>query len=734
MPLASNTSNIILISGTQTLPKESLSSNTAITGCKPGATKYKPIQPKPINLPNHAYQEEENVCFAPNSLSTLADKRRHSVTSIFSADTVNNCDANIKKEFDDLASELKITNSQDSDKNYKRQMEEKDFQFMTKKRHVENICQGQVDHAANGSPHLDSSDLKVNEIETEALYEYLSTNVSSFETVNNNNNGEQKESIGQIRKLLQNNLTPANLNNNVANFAPTVNPNQPAVAKSQFSFDNSLLCNYLTKDSNTIANLPNRQVPIPPSPNSRRNAFSFQPISPRTTPVIPENATLDVYLLPKAANNGFNGQYKQMNTVSVGPSQPPSEANSPFVSPRNTPIPTGPSSRSRNNSGQSQYSNFRQTPLQSFDSGVSSISSSPFISPQTTPIPATRIRSIDNGNISRNFARVRHSSGPGGPVNRSQVSNVMLYNRSNSLSPMIGENLFTNSQPFNQTLLSNALNENGAEESGKLFNEDLMNKLNIVNQSDEQEKNSLLVMAGLDSAQLQMATNPAKLRQRHFSNPYGAATMVKNENEESNSIKALLNRSHSVPLHQMFDSSMFDSAPLGSQLNDFTTGTQVNAFMPMMRGEDGGKQFSDNTITSEAFELSQANNPTGNGANRSATIQTNEMISSSLDDILNNNDSLIQSGQDLIVSSVQLNPGISATSNGESNQHSTVEDLNVNSPLLMTKSDSDELNDLLIGDSEHFPTIDEFRDCDNDFSNIALENTTNSYDDYIKFN
>ncbi|GIX88185.1 DNA-binding protein Rfx5 [Caerostris extrusa] len=75
-------------------------------------------------------------------------------------------------------------------------------------------------------------------------------------------------------------------------------------------------------------------------------------------------------------------------SIAVGPSQPPSNAGSPFISPRSTPVSM---CRSRHSSGQSTYSTSRHTPFQSFDSGVSSVSSSPFISPQPTPVPVSTV-------------------------------------------------------------------------------------------------------------------------------------------------------------------------------------------------------------------------------------------------------------------------------------------------------------------------------------------------------
>ncbi|OTF83892.1 hypothetical protein BLA29_000152, partial [Euroglyphus maynei] len=217
------------------------------------------------------------------------------------------------------------------------------------------------------------------------------------------------------------------------------------------------------QSSNLVNNSQQQQQQLSSPNSSRNNAFIFQPISPRNTPTIQENSTLDMNIFSNN-NNGtkimpVTSQHKHIQTgnvsnISAAQSQPSSEANSPFVSPRNTPVSLP---RSRNNSGQSVYSSYgaasqRQTPasLQNFDSGVSSISSSPFISPQSTPIPTTCLQRINQNNNLRNVSsqavRVRHSSGPGGPIsNRTQLANLMNYNRSNSLSPMvISDNCFAN--------------------------------------------------------------------------------------------------------------------------------------------------------------------------------------------------------------------------------------------------------------------------------------------------
>lgn len=191
------------------------------------------------------------------------------------------------------------------------------------------------------------------------------------------------------------------------------------------------------------------QVPsVPQSPNTRRRAFNFMPISPRHTP-IPDN--LNTSNTSNISSPVPNQYPRNMMSKAVGTSQPPSNAGSPFVSPRSTPVSM---CRSRHSSGQSTYSTSRHTPFQNFDSGVSSVSSSPFISPQPTPVPVSRLRhnsshsnktvtfcSINSPQIihtqpnvnSLGQLRSRHSSGPGGPHLPPNICTA----RSAPLSPLV---------------------------------------------------------------------------------------------------------------------------------------------------------------------------------------------------------------------------------------------------------------------------------------------------------
>jgi hypothetical protein len=79
---------------------------------------------------------------------------------------------------------------------------------------------------------------------------------------------------------------------------------------------------------------------VPPSPNTRRMAFNFTPISPRLTPDVP----------PSPGSSGQPVQLRQLLSTQGGGGG----VTSPFVSPGQTPVPSSlPPSQphSRHNSG-----------------------------------------------------------------------------------------------------------------------------------------------------------------------------------------------------------------------------------------------------------------------------------------------------------------------------------------------------------------------------------------------
>lgn len=793
-----------------------------------GFPRYKTMQAKPgsLDLTQFLLKTEcaPGMCSLQQALN--ADKRRHSVATPFNVEAVMASDEKCTPNDDALinfGSELRqLVNTADSDKNFKRSIEERDVvQFMAKKRHVEESATSMSNSPLlnnNNGSNVDNSDLRVNELETEALRDFLANNATlAFDNVTGGiqqqqqqlspalNNADSNKDFTQIRKYLESSLPTFNQhphhhhggspgaaslakvningdgmnNNNSSNALNAMysvdhsnsNSNMSLTPNSNnfnggFNFnDTSSICaggSTLDEIANCSLNSANQ---IPPSPNSRRLQFNFQPISPRDTPTIPENATLEMNMQLKQGsfgNNagGFSGQATQMNSVAVGTSQPPSENNSPFISPRHTP---NSMSRSRNNSGQSNYSNnnYRQTPMISgnglaggntncnnnFDSGVSSISSSPFISPHSTPVPCTArlINRLENGNNLSNSLRVRHSSGPGGPINR-PVSNVMAYHRSNSLSPMIiSDNYFLSNNNNNISNPSSYLNS---------LNSDLMlSKCNVVTQTDLKSGQEGQLMLPSFNSQLDNYPFLAKsqLRQRHFSNPYGAVNSnsalmkpetpgnatINSSNSPSNdeSIKALLNRSQSVPLNPIFQTAnSFDSiSSLEGQYDNFgqlaNAGTSNGGLSELDQTSPISKSYPSTPLcTNESFTLPHSsvgtsNSTTGN-SNGSLEGSGNIFSGVNIDEFLtNDSDPIIQSGQDLIVSSVQITPGPGINEAG--GVTSVNDELNVSSsPLTMSKAARDEYNDLLNDGLDNFN--DGFPNCDTDF--IGQSNT---YDDVL---
>lgn len=311
------------------------------------------------------------------------------------------------------------------------------------------------------------------------------------------------------------------------------------------------------------------QVPsVPQSPNTRRRAFNFMPISPRHTPV-PDGISM---------NNVSSPHLRMMMSTGVGPSQPPSNSGSPFVSPRSTPVPL---TRSRHSSGQSTYSTSCHTPFQNFDSGVSSVSTSPFISPQPTPVPVSRLRhhsshgsktvtfySISSPQVINTYSlsntmRTRHSSGPGPP-------------RSSSLSPLVTEQSSTPSFVFpsnnemrsrhnsgsNATTPLSPVSEQASSSSSCASNIQDLSGVNDVSQSFLND----------GAGDLLISANPTSLKQvrhRHASSSfiYGKPSLYSQKDIFSHEIQKLLkncdgtpdlllsNRSQSVPLHQMLQTA-----------------------------------------------------------------------------------------------------------------------------------------------------------------------------------
>lgn len=475
----------------------------------------------------------------------------------------------------------------------------------------------------------------------------------------------------------------------------------PMAAVSDMELSSQQLCHPVRNSAQT-------QVPsVPPSPNTRRRAFNFQPISPRNTPI------------SEVVNpSGTPGSYspipsqlpRSMASIGVGPSQPPSAAGSPFVSPRSTPVPLA---RSRHSSGQSTYSTSRHTPFQNFDSGVSSISTSPFISPQPTPVPVSRLRhnsshgpgktvtfsTINNPQVihtqpslvSHGPLRSRHSSSPGGPH---LTPGSLLSPRSAPLSPLVGENY---SQTFTFPSVNESLNNSGSSVAPlSPVSEQLSLSSNCANSSMPELTSSVGLIADTGAFINENARNEMiglnalgfkQKRQRHCS-----SSVIQNKpssfltdslsqevqfllkNQPSAAFDSTLgSRSRSVPLHQMLRT-----------LRNYTTLSQ--------------------TIDDTGFSKSHPTTPL-NSQSFCFPMRTNQ-VPSSLSMVTVAGDCLSQNRDKNLVQPLQSDwPSMDATSDLESSSARR----NISS-LLETP----------LGDDLQ-TTLDDLRDCDNDFSKFAQE-------------
>jgi len=321
--------------------------------------------------------------------------------------------------------------------------------------------------------------------------------------------------------------------------------------------------------------------------------------------------------------------------------------------------------------------------------------------------------------MARNLVRVRHSSGPGGPINRSQVSNVQAYHRSNSLSPMVTDSngfAFTNVNFYANSVPSlNSVVTTGP----KMFhdiqqvNGNNNNKLvNVLTQTEPKQTPEMLQFnVQLDSMPYQ--AKAMHQRQRHFSTPYGA--MASNsalmKPEEGESLKMLLNRSQSVPLSEMFlDPSSLDGSP--GQFDSFAGlgSTAMSAMEPTI-----SKSYPTTPLCTDSFKLPQSTSMGTSAASVANNgMEVNNFLSdATIDDLLNNTESVIQSGQDLSLSSVQLTHGIN-----EPSATSSVDEL-PSSPLMLAKP---EFSDLLSTDYNVIDQFEGYPNCDTDFSTLENQN------------
>ena len=224
---------------------------------------------------------------------------------------------------------------------------------------------------------------------------------------------------------------------------------------------------------------------VPPSPNTRRRAFNFTPISPRLTPDV---------LVPPSPGSNSNGQLRQLLSTSSG-------IASPFVSPRQTPVPGScsslPSSQphSRHNSGHMVIS-IRQCPLlffyfaaQSMTRSVtffsfpqmsvdtptsivtcesSSVNSndSAFVSPLNTPLSVNRSRHNSAANNGNGCAGSSSNNGCGNGGGNSHNLLVNRVRHSSGASVAIRHAPYPTAAP---TLLMSMMNHAAAQDGGLLM-------------------------------------------------------------------------------------------------------------------------------------------------------------------------------------------------------------------------------------------------------------------------
>lgn len=493
---------------------------------------------------------------------------------------------------------------------------------------------------------------------------------------------------------------------------------------------------------------------IPSSPNSRRQAFSFQPISQRVTPTIPENNTMIYNSYGSVQGRPSPPYNSNQRSIGVGLSQPPSSANSPFVSPRDTPIPI---SRSRHDSGQSSYSTSRQTPYPVVDSGLSSISSSPFISPQSTPVPLSRIRASTN-NLDcyrRNIVnRARHSSGPGNPFTSLPQNMKSFTMRSSSVSPMVNTNgdtnLNGNSYGITNTHLVNqgsinghsTVNNNGTPASPM---SEPLSPSNVFTSTENLSSSDLslvnhcesVVDSGFDSREWLSSTGSSQSvqsfnsstnttssnpRQRHFSSPYATfGGKARNTNSFSCNFKidclslgnysdsmALdsdgrpqLNRCHSVPVqHQIATSS---SSYHGSEM--VATPSISSMEMSPDSQHSASKSYPPTPVCTNSFQFPSS--PSTNGMKMVRTIQEDDTPQT-----------FLEGAHDVMVSGIQSTKEWSAS---EMDMNVNNDNLTGHSPFNYDLRRTVDENNSPSTPLDLGPLLEDLRDCDNDFSKFTLD-------------
>ncbi|RWS31163.1 uncharacterized protein B4U80_10324 [Leptotrombidium deliense] len=746
------------------------------------ASKYKRIQPKPlpVNRSNSAIEALVTSSASNSSLDSNDNfdsniKRRHSVSVPIASDNKHvqfegAQEKQIKRHIDEKDINVSVSKKRLVDNNGNMYLQPTNSDEVLSSASLSPVSQPEQQGLSKQVTECGRQSLIVQDLEQDCLREYFHETGtlandcwdSSPEKISQlrkileeklpqtpSKNGEQKQQLQGfselrqtlMRKTLKHTFTQSGnaidssetqLSNNFSTSRSTTVSASPLMntvtctnlnGSSQYDINSlpSMSTAVHTITGNLLSTNVQTQFPsVPPSPNTRRRAFSFQPISPRNTPTIPENSSVSssAYGSISSTSSGLSPpQYhNNQHSIAVGPSQSPSAANSPFVSPRSTPIPL---SRSRHNSGQSTYSTSRQTPFQNFDSGVSSVSNSPFISPQSTPVPISRVRVGSNGMQMRSTTlRARHSSGPGNPytsVHHNFASAVA--SRSSSLSPMVcsDTDVVKNGQLIGNQVVVIKTEPNVFSHGYSSGN----NGIPISPLSNPMSPNAASVdnhsLCGELFLKESLSAIPSE-RQRHLSSPYTISpstpvtsngdsqeiqNLLKNfvlgDLNEHNSVgKVMLSRSHSVPVHQM---KLLETIR-GS--NDSPVNLKT------------GRVFEENIFISKSYPATPL-------CNQSFQFPPSPPSSSSkLQSSLVSEDvstSFLQSGHDVMVSGglqSSWTPGVTANS-----------EINGDNELIAASDTRQNLNDLLTAappmEDELQTALEDLRDCDSEFSKFAQE-------------
>ncbi|XP_074599241.1 uncharacterized protein LOC141853705 isoform X2 [Brevipalpus obovatus] len=525
------------------------------------------------------------------------------------------------------------------------------------------------------------------------------------------------------------------------------------------------------------------QIPsVPASPNARRQAFSFQPISQRITPTIPENNTVLYTNTFANMQQGPSPQYNpNQRSIGVGLSQPPSSANSPFVSPRDTPVPL---TRSRHDSGQSNYSTSRQTPYPVIDSGLSSISSSPFISPQSTPVPLSRMRASSNninsfnGSYQRGLVnRARHSSGPGNSFS-SIPPNIKNFMRSSSVSPLITQNgdmsmngnaIGLNTHPSNHSSMNSSLSTNSTPMSPS---SEPLSPSNALTMGDNLSSSELslghhsesILDSGFSSrdwlnsvsssqsvqSSYSHSTNNNHVRQRHFSSPYATYTGNYSNNTINTNNNSTLFRdsTHSSEVQNLFKDGNYSesishesserpqlsrchSVPVQRQMittscNGYLVDGSTDMIMtPPTVSSLEMSPDSEHSTASKSYPQASVCNSNFLLPSSPSTINNNSAnkLSSAIQEDNNSTHTFIEGRHDVMVSGLQSKDW----SSGEVNAISDEVDLNManDQHSLLAYGDARRVTDESISSSAPLEdlgtTLQDLHDCDNDFSFETFE-------------